>query len=110
MGKALFVAPVVVGEHAGKSPVLLLDFLDDDVDAFRLLAQVSNQRIGEFLDDRLLLGSGGGLRDLRIDVWHGWENKKAAPSLGRPIEWENSTINQYENQEQPRLSPQLRHL
>lgn len=61
----------VVSQHAAETPILVFDFLNNDVNVFGLLVQNVNQGLGHLLDHFGLLLSCRATGDLQVDVRHG---------------------------------------
>ena len=49
---------IFCGQHAGKSPIICFDFIDDDMNMLGFLAQGLNERIGDIPHNLLLLRFG----------------------------------------------------
>ncbi len=45
----------VIGQVAGEAPVLVPDFLDDDMRVFGFPPEMADMRVGDLLDDHPLL-------------------------------------------------------
>ena len=72
MEQGLFgLLAILRGQHAGKSPIICLDFIDDDMNVLGFLTQGLNKGMGDIPDNLLLLRfCNAVLGDFYIYVWH----------------------------------------
>lgn len=66
------VLTIFTGQHASKSPVFRVDFIDHNMDVLRLFVEMVHERSCKLFDDMLfLIGGDTILCDLEVDVGHG---------------------------------------
>ncbi len=62
---------IFCGQHAGKSPVICFDFIDDDMNVLGFLAQGLNKGMGDIPDNLIFLRFCNAVSgDVYIYVWH----------------------------------------